>query len=203
VKVEKEFLGRTFDDFLFRPQQGIVESRRKVTLESRLSRRLKLALPIVSANMDSVTEAEMARTLALEGGIGIIHRALPIDVQAQKVREVKRSQGYVIEEPFGLPRSATIREARRIARTHKVTGLLVENEKGSRILAGLLSNRDIPWLGEFDNRRIEDFMTPLERLITAPPDISVEDAERLMFENRIEKLPLTGEDARIQGLITK
>lgn len=203
VKVEREFLGRTFDDFLFRPHRGIVESRKKVTLDSRLSRRLKLALPIISANMDSVTEAEMARTLALEGGIGIIHRALPIDVQAQKVRDVKRSQGYVIEEPFCLPRAATIREARRFTHTHKVTGVLVESEKGSRILAGLLSNRDIPWLGDFDDRPIEDFMTPLERLITAPPDIPVEDAERLMFENRIEKLPLIEEDGRIQGLITK
>lgn len=203
VKVEREFVGRTFDDFLFRPQMGIIESRKNVILDSRLSRRLNLALPIVSANMDSITEAEMATTLALEGGIGIIHRALPIEVQAQKVRDVKRSQGYVIEEPFCLPRSATVREARRFTRTRKVTGLLVESEEGSRKLAGLLSNRDIPWMGDFDDRPIEDFMTPLERLITASPSIPVEDAERLMFENRIEKIPLVEEDGTIQGLITK
>jgi IMP dehydrogenase len=105
---ESEFRGKTYDDFLFRPQHGVVLSRRGVRLGTRLSRRIPLELPVVSANMDSVTEGEMARAMALEGGLGFIHRALPIETQAQEVHRVKRRHGHVVERPLSLPRSATI-----------------------------------------------------------------------------------------------
>jgi IMP dehydrogenase len=201
--LEKEFVGRTYDDFLFRPQAGTVSSRGEIRLGGRLSRRLTLELPVASANMDSVTGARMAKTMALEGGIGIVHRAMTIEAQAGSVGKVKRSYGYRVEQPLSLPRDATIREAREFARNHNVTGLLIEEARGSGVLAGLLSNRDMPWDPALDERKVQDFMTPVERLTTGRPGVTADEAERLLFERRIEKLPLVDEQRRIRGLITK
>jgi len=201
--LESGFVGRTYDDFLFRPQAGVVVSRRAVSLEGRLSRHLRLELPLVSANMDSVTGARMAKAMALEGGIGIVHRAMPIGEQAQHVELVKRSHGYVVEQPLCLPRDATLREAREFTRKHNITGILIEESRGSRVLAGLLSNRDMPWVDGQDDHRVDEFMTPVAELVTGPPDITAEEAERKLFEHRIEKLPLLDSARRIHGLITK
>src|SRR4029453_1274456 len=139
------FRGRTFDDFLFRPRLGRVGSRADARLTSVFSTGIALELPIVSANMDSVTGAAMARTMALEGGIGIVHRALSIEDQAGEVERVKRSHGWIVEDPIRLPRTATLHEARETTRRHGVTGLLIEEKRGSGVLAGLLSKRDMPW----------------------------------------------------------
>lgn len=196
------WIGKTFDDFLFRPQLGVTESRRDIALTSRLSRSLTFELPIVSANMDSVTGWEMAEAMALEGGIGIIHRAMAIDRQADAVRRVKRSYGAVIEEPFRLPRGTSIRDAKTFARRHNIHAILIEESEGSGILAGLLTARDIPWMPELEDRPVDDFMTPFERLHTSPPGTSEEVAERLMFEHRIERLPVVDSERRIRGLIT-
>lgn len=203
VTAEPEFVGKTFDDFLFRPQRGLVGSRKQVDLTLRFSRNYELALPVVSANMDSVTGSSMAKTMALEGGVGIIHRGMTITEQAREITQVKRSHSYIIEKPFCLPRNATIREAQRFIRKHNTTGLLIEETSGSYRLAGLLSNRDMPWSDEQDSRCVDVFMTPFDRLVTAPPTISMSEAERLMFEHRIEKLPLIDSDRTIKGLITK
>ncbi|HET9325598.1 MAG TPA: IMP dehydrogenase [Candidatus Eisenbacteria bacterium] len=203
MPLEPEFIGRTFDDFLFRPRQGVVRSRRSVRLTSRLAKTISLELPIVSANMDSVTTGDMARALALEGGLGFIHRAMPIEAQAAEVAHVKRRHGHVVEEPISLPRDATLAEAREVTRRHRITGILIEEQRGSRVLAGLLSNRDMPWSDEALDRKVEEFMTPLERLHVAPPDVDVREAERILFEHRIEKLPLVDAERRIRGLITK
>jgi IMP dehydrogenase len=197
------FDGRTFDDFLFRPGKGRVGSRRSVRLTGRLTGAIALELPIVSANMDSVTEGPMARALALEGGIGVVHRALPIGEQAAEIERVKRSHGWVVEEPLCLPRGASLREARDVIRRHGITGILIEEERGSRALAGLLSNRDIPWGPGHDAEPVEHFMTPFERLVTGAPGIALEEAERVLYERRIEKLPLVDAARRIRGLITK
>lgn len=201
--LEAAFVGRTYDDFLFRPQAGLVESRRDVSLRTRLSRRLSLELPVASANMDSVTGPGMAKAMALEGGIGFIHRAMTIEAQAEAVRQVKRSHGDVVERPLSLPRDATIREAREFTRKHRITGVLIEETRGSNVLAGLLSNRDMPWREEWEGRRVDEFMTPVERLVTGPPGLRPEAAEQLLFEHRIEKLPLVDADRNIRGLITK
>lgn len=201
--IEPEFVGRTYDDFLFRPQATALGSRRDVSLASRVSRRLTLELPVVSANMDSVTEAPMAVAMALEGGLGVVHRGLPIAAQAAEVARVKRTQGHVVDRPFCLARGSTVREARELARRHNVTGLLVEETSGSGILAGLLSQRDLPWSEAEDHRPVEAFMTPAARLVTGPPDISIEEAARRMFQHRVEKLPLVDGAGRIHGLITK
>lgn len=197
------FQGRTFDDFLVRPGKGRVGSRREVGLAGRFTRGIALELPIVSANMDSVTEAPMARALALEGGIGVVHRALSISEQAAEIERVKRSHGWVVEEPLCLPRSASLREAREVIRRHGITGILIEEERGSRILAGLLSNRDIPWGRGHESEPVERFMTPLARLVTGAPGIALHEAERALYDRRIEKLPLVDRERRIRGLITK
>jgi IMP dehydrogenase len=197
------WIGKTFDDFLMRPQMGINETRQGISLRTSLARSLKLELPIISSNMDSVTGARMAEAIALEGGLGVIHRGQSIERQVTKVTEVKRSYSAVIENPHRLPVGATIREAKRFARQRKITGILIETASGSGILAGLLSNRDIPWTGGINHRKVEDFMTPVEKLHTHSPDIKVEDAEKVLFEKRIERLPLVDNENRIHGLITR
>lgn len=201
--MEREFIGRTFDDFLFRPQRGVVSSRSFVDLTGRLSNHYEISLPIISANMNSVTGSAMAKTVALEGGVGIIHRAMSIMEQAREVTQVKRSHSYIVEKPLCLPRGATVREALLFTRKHNITGILIEERPGSYQLAGLLSNRDMPWSEGMEEHRVEEFMTPADRLVTAEPDISVTEAERILFEKRIEKLPLVCPDGIIQGLITK
>jgi IMP dehydrogenase len=201
--MEKEFVGRTFDDFLFRPQPGVVASRGQVDLTLALSAHHSLSLPIISANMDSVTGSAMAKTMALEGGVGIVHRAMSIADQAREVSQVKRSHGYIVETPLCLPRGATIREARLFTRKHHITGILIAEGPTSLRLAGLLSNRDMPWADDCESRRVEEFMTPADRLVTAAPDITMGEAEKILFEKRIEKLPLVTPDGVIKGLITK
>ncbi len=200
--LDEPFIGRTFADFLFRPQMGVAGSRRQISLESRLSSRLAVGLPIVSANMDTVTELEMAKAMALEGGVGVIHRAMPIDRQADMVRRVKRSHGAVIETPWRLPRGTSVREARSFARRHSINAILIEESEGSGILAGLLTARDMPWFPGTEDRPVDSYMTPFERLVTRPPGISEDEAERLMFEHRVERLPLVDAQRGIRGLIT-
>lgn len=201
--LETEFIGRTYDDFLFRPQPGVAASRLGVSLRTRLSRRLSLELPVAAANMDSVTGTQMARAMAFEGGIGFVHRGMSIAAQADSVARVKRTHGHVVEQPLCLPCGTTIREAREFTAKHNITGILIEETRGSGILVGLLSERDLPWIGDLEDHRVEEFMTPVEKLVTASPNITPEEAERRMFDHRIEKLPLIGADRRIQGLITK
>ncbi len=202
-RIEAGFVGMTFDDFLFRPQLGVNLSRQGIPLTSRLTAKIELELPIVSSNMDSVTGARMAEAMALEGGIGVIHRGQSIARQADKVAEVKRSYSAVIENPHCLPVGTTLGDAVRFARRRKITGILIETAAGSGILAGLLSSRDIPWTGQWQDRRVEEYMTPVERLHTHTPDISVDKAEQVLFDKRIERLPLVDAQNRIHGLITR
>lgn len=204
--LEPGFVGRTYDDFLFRPQRSVVTSRREISLRTRLCASsdggVELELPVVSANMDSVTGPDMAKAMALEGGIGFLHRGMSIDAQAAAVHEVKRTHGFVVEEPIRVSRDAGLAQARETMHRRDVS-VLVETEPGSGVLAGLLTARDIPWFEDADERPVHELMTPVERLITAPPDIGLEEAERMLFEHRIEKLPLVDEEGRIRGLITK
>ena len=201
--LEPEFIGKTYDDFLFRPQLGTLSTRRKASLRTRLTTRLGLDLPVVSANMDSVTGARMAMAMAHEGGLGFIHRAMTIAAQAERVAMVKRTQGHVVEQPWCLPRGSTIRDAREFTRKQHISGILIEEAPGSGILAGLLSRRDLPWGEGSEDRPVDEFMTPVERLVTGAPGITVDEAERRMFAHRIEKLPLVDADRRIRGLITR
>ena len=195
--------GKTFDDFLFRPQKTDSRARRHISVNSLLTAGVALDLPIVSSNMDSVTGAHMARAMAMHGGIGVVHRGMSIARQASEVAVVKRSQSAVIVSPLCLPAGTPIRQARRFARQNGITGILIETASGSNVLAGLLSNRDTPVHGADEDRPVDDFMTPLSRLVTGAPDISTDEAERLMFEHRIERLPLIDGENRIHRLITR
>jgi IMP dehydrogenase len=197
------WIGKTFDDFLFRPQKGVTASRAAVPLSSSLTRAIALELPIISSNMDSVTGGDMAQTMALEGGLGVVHRGQSIERQSDTVARVKRSHSAVIEHPRTLPAGSTIGEARAFARKYKINGILIESSPGSAILAGVLTRRDIPWDRSQDNEIVDRFMTPLAQLKTAGPQVATEEAERIMFDGRIERLPLIDDEQRIHGLITR
>ena len=197
------WIGKTFDDFLFRPQKGVTASRAAVPLSSSLTRAIALELPIISSNMDSVTGGDMAQTMALEGGLGVVHRGQSIERQSDTVARVKRSHSAVIEHPRTLPAGSTIGEARAFARKYKINGILIESSPGSAILAGVLTRRDIPWDRSQDSEIVDRFMTPLAQLKTAGPQVATEEAERIMFDGRIERLPLIDDEQRIHGLITR
>ena len=200
--LEPMFVGKTFDDFLFRPQHSPVRTRREVSLEMPLVPGLDLALPVLGANMDTVVGEEMAKTLALEGGIGFLHRNASIADQAERVRYVKTRHSHVIDRPLLLERTATIAEARQLIRKYNASSFLIEEVKGSGRLAGILSHRDMPLDDASDARPVSEFMTPRQRLVTRPPSVSLEEAERAMFDHRVEKLPLVDEQGRVRGLVT-
>ncbi len=201
-EIEPLFVGRTFDDFLFRPQRSPVRGRRAVDLAMPLVAGLDLALPVLGANMDTVVGEEMAKTLALEGGLGFLHRNCSIEAEASSVRYVKTRHSYVIEHPVMLERTATIADARQAVRKFKASSLLIEEVHGSGTLAGILSHRDMPLDVRSDERPVSDFMTPRQRLVTRPPSVSLEEAERAMFEYRVEKLPLVDGQNSVRGLVT-
>jgi IMP dehydrogenase len=190
-------LGLAFDDVLIVPRRSAVRSRRDVSTGSRFTRRVELAVPIVSANMDTVTESAMAIALARLGAIGVVHRFLPIEREAAEIARVKRFLNYVIDDPYTIAPERTIAEARAEAQRHGVTGLVVAREDGA--LLGVLTARDVR--AEPDERLVGAAMTPRERLVTAPPDVSLEEASRLMHTHRLERLPLVA-DGRLAGLIT-
>jgi IMP dehydrogenase len=200
--LEPLFLGRTFDDFLFRPQHSPVATRRGVDLRMPLVAGLELALPVVGANMDTVVGQEMAKTLALEGGLGFLHRNSSIEEQAQRLRYVKTRHSYVIDRPVVLEKTATLAQARRVIRTNAASGILIEETKGSGLLAGILSHRDMPLDGGGGERLVSEWMTPRARLVTRPPTVAIDEAEQVMFDHRVEKLPLVDEQNRIRGLVT-
>jgi len=191
--------GLTYDDVLLMPKRSAVASRKHVSTSTRLSRSITLNIPIVSANMDTVTEAPMAVAMARQGGIGIIHRFMTIEQEARQVQLVKRAQGAIVEQPYTLPPSATLAEARRLMTEQDVTGLLILDERER--LMGILTARDIRFAND-PTQLIADLMTPQERLITAPAGIDAERARALLNTHKIEKLPLVDDDGRLVGLIT-
>ena len=201
--MDTTWIGKTFDDFLFRPQKGIASTRSDIALTASLTSIIALELPIISSNMDSVTGGKMAEAMALEGGLGVIHRGQSIEKQAATVERVKRSHSAIIDNPLCLPLCATIGEARTFCSEHNINGILIETKPGSNNLAGVLTRRDMPWQIEFDSSSVENFMTPFTELTTAPYEVSIDDADRLMFEGRIERLPLITNERKIQGLITR
>lgn len=201
-ELEPIFYGATFDDFLLRPQHSVVKTRREISLAMPLSRHIKIEVPVVGANMDTVTREKMMQTLSLEGCFGFLDRNCSIEEQVWRVKYVKRQHSFIIENPNRLARTDTIGGAKEIVRSQNVSGLLIEEITGSNVLAGILSHRDILLAGNEDQRPVEEFMTPFKKLITASPKITIDQAEKLMLEHRIEKLPLIDKNRKIKGLIT-
>ncbi len=192
-------VGLTFDDVLLVPRRSGVQSRSQVDTRAPLCRRIEMTIPIISANMDAVTESEMAIEMARAGGIGVIHRFLPIENQVAQVRRVKRAESIVIEEPYTMAPERPIREAVEFMDEHGSAGLLVLDRNGH--LLGLITARDLLFVDDQD-KPVATVMTPRERVVTAPPGISMEEARALLHKHRIEKLPLVDGDGTLHGLIT-
>ena len=191
-------IGLTDDDVLLEPKHSLVRSRKEVDTSTWYTRNIPLNTPIVSSNMDTMTEARMAIAMAELGGIGVIHRFMPIGRQVEELRRVKRYQGHVIEDPYDVRPNETIGAVRVILAQLGVSGLLVTDP--DRHLLGMLTHRDIRFAT--DEKRVSECMTPRERTVTAPPNTSSEEARALLQHHRIEKLPLVDADNQVAGLIT-
>lgn len=188
--------GITFDDVLLEPGYSEVVPS-EVDISTRLTRNIPLNLPVISSPMDTVTESEMAIALAQEGGIGIIHKNMSIEQQAIEVGKVKRSEHGVIVDPVTLPAEATVGEASRIMDERNIGGVPI-TEHGK--LKGIMTRRDLRFLDSKDTR-ISEVMTK-ENLVTAPPETTLEEAQRILRENKVEKLLLVDDEYQLQGLIT-
>lgn len=190
----------TFDDVLIVPgYTEVLPNETDVTVQ--LTPQIKLNIPILSAAMDTVTEARLAIALAREGGMGIIHRNMPPDAQAAEVEKVKRSQSGMIVEPISLSPDAPLRQAEEIMSTYHISGVPITNETGK--LVGILTNRDIRFVEASDyNLPVNQFMTQQDKLITARVGISAKEAKDILQKYRIEKLPLVDENGMLKGLLT-
>jgi IMP dehydrogenase len=193
-------LALTYDDVLLVPCRSSVASRRDVDTSTRLTRDVRLTIPIVSANMDTVTEARMARAMAREGGIGVIHRFMPIEQEAAEVQRVKRP-----EQAVGGRRLHTIAPTRSLGDAmtlmgrHNVNSLLVVGDNDR--LLGIVTSRDVLF-AEDPSQPVERIMTGGEHLVTAPVGTRLEEARRILHEHRLEKLPLVDSTGHLRGLIT-
>ncbi len=189
--------GLTFDDVLLVPAESHVLPN-DVSTRARLTRSIELAIPIVSAAMDTVTEARLAIALAREGGIGILHRNLSIQAQVAEVDKVKRSESGMIVEPVTLPPDAPVRAALELMARYKVSGVPITDDGG--VLVGILTNRDLRFENDVD-QPISALMTA-RNLVTAPMGTTLAEAEEILHRNKIEKLPVVDADGRLRGLIT-
>jgi IMP dehydrogenase len=199
VALDRKFAkeGLTFDDVLLVPAESRVLPN-DVSTRTKLTRTIELAIPVVSAAMDTVTEARLAIALAREGGIGIVHRNLSIEDQVAEVDKVKRSEAGMIVEPVTLPPDALVHDALALMAHYKVSGVPITDAGG--LLVGILTNRDLRF--ETDTaQRVSALMTS-RNLVTAPVGTTLAEAEKILGRNKIEKLPVVDADGRLRGLIT-
>ncbi|MDE6188686.1 MAG: IMP dehydrogenase [Clostridia bacterium] len=194
-KIAKE--GLTFDDVLLIPQYSEVLPY-QVDLSTKLCDKITLNIPLLSASMDTVTECELAIAMAREGGIGIIHKNMSIEAQAEQVDKVKRSENGVITNPFSLGPQNTLEEANNLMRRFKISGVPVTV---SGKLVGIITNRDLRFETDM-SKLIGDCMTTQENLVTAAVGTTLEQAQKILAESRIEKLPLVDKHFNLKGLIT-
>ena len=196
-KFEKE--GLTFDDVLLVPAKSEVLPR-DVSLKVNLTDKIKLNIPIISAGMDTVTEAEMAIAMARQGGIGIIHKNMTPEKQAEQVDKVKRSESGVITNPFFLTPEKQIFEADHLMGKYRISGVPIVNNLDEKKLVGILTNRDLRFIQDY-SIKISDVMTK-ENLVTAPVGTTLAEAEKILQKYKIEKLPLVDDAGVLKGLIT-
>lgn len=189
--------GLTYDDVLLIPNYSDVLPR-EVSIQSKFSRNITLNVPIISAAMDTVTESSMAIAMAQEGGIGVLHKNMTIEQQAAKVRKVKRAESGMIIDPVTLPLSATVGDAKSAMKEYRIGGIPVVDENG--ILKGIVTNRDLRF-EKINSRSILEVMTS-ENLITAPTGTTLPQAEEILQEYKIEKLPVVDRQNKLIGLIT-
>ncbi len=189
--------GLTYDDVLLVPAYSEVLPR-EVSIQSKFTRNIPINVPIVSAAMDTVTESRMAIAMAREGGIGVLHKNMSIEQQALKVRKVKRAESGMIIDPVTLPITAKVRDAKESMREHSIGGIPIVDEDGK--LLGIVTNRDLRFEKNL-NRPIAEVMTS-KNLVTVAEGTSLDDAEDILQENKIEKLPVINKDQKLVGLIT-
>jgi IMP dehydrogenase len=190
------YQGITFDDVLLEPGYSELMPQ-DVDTTSQATSRIALNIPILSAPMDTVTEAELAIALAQEGGLGVIHKNMSVEEQTREVDKVKRSENGIIVDPITLPPDATVGEARTIMRGHNISGVPITV---NGYLRGILTRRDLRFL-ESNDLRIDEVMTK-DNLVTAPADTSLKEADRILTKNKVEKLLLVDDEYRLKGLIT-
>ncbi|MFY9269784.1 MAG: IMP dehydrogenase [Candidatus Manganitrophaceae bacterium] len=188
--------GLTFDDVILIPARSSVMPR-DVNLITQLTRHIEIQVPILSAAMDTVTESRLAIALAREGGIGIIHRAVSVEAQAAEVDRVKKSESGMIVDPITISPDQPLHEALRLMNQYRISGIPVTHHGK---LVGILTNRDIRFETRM-NLKVSEVMTK-DRLITAPEGTTLEDARKILHENRIEKLPVVNDRFELKGLIT-
>ena len=188
--------GLTFDDVLLVPKYSDITSRSQTNLSTKLSRNISINIPFVSANMDTVTESSMAVAMARAGGIGIIHRFLTIEEQANEVLKVKRSGSVMIENPYSISLEKSIKDALDYAEDKEISGLLVVDSNSK--LVGIVTERDLLFANS--NGSISDIMT--KDVVTAKPGVTLDEAKQILHQHRIEKLPIVDDSGIIKGLIT-
>jgi IMP dehydrogenase len=192
-------LGLSYDDVLLVPKYSKVQSRSDVNLRTKLTKTISLNVPLVSANMDTVTEGHMAIAMARQGGIGIIHQFMTIEEQAAQVKHVKRSTSYVIDQPLTIDENKTVEDALQLMEVYGIKGLLVINYE--KKFVGILTQRDVLFETNF-RKLVKEVMTPKDRAVVAPAGTKRTQAKELMHKHKVEKLPLIDADGTIHGLIT-
>lgn len=191
--------GLTFDDVLLMPAESNVLPR-EVSVQTKLSDNITLNIPFISAGMDTVTEAKMAISMARQGGIGIIHKNMSIEEQAEKVDRVKRSESGVITNPFFLLPEHQVFDAEHLMAKFRISGVPIVNNEKDQVLVGILTNRDLRFIEDY-SIKIADVMTS-QNLVTAPVGTTLEEASKILQKHKIEKLPLVDENKVLKGLIT-
>ena len=192
------YQGITFDDVLLEPGYSEVVPK-EVDVRTQLTRGVRINIPVVSSPMDTVTESELAIALAQEGGLGVIHKNLSVAAQTREVDKVKRSENGIIFDPITLPPDETVGKARQIMQQHHISGVPITTGPEKR-LKGILTRRDLKFLADND-QKIAEVMTK-EGLVTAPEHTTLEEAERILTRNKVEKLLLVDDEYRLKGLIT-
>ena len=190
------YQGITFDDVLLEPAYSEVVPR-DVDVRTQLTRSIRMNIPILSSPMDTVTESELAIALAQEGGVGIIHKNMSVERQSREVEKVKRSENGIITDPVTLPPDETVQTARRLMEQHHISGVPITV---NGYLKGILTRRDLKFLTN-NQQKLSEVMTK-DNLVTAPEDTTLEDAERILTANKVEKLLLVDDEYRLKGLIT-
>ncbi|MBO1583205.1 IMP dehydrogenase [Bacillus sp. XF8] len=191
--------GLTFDDVLLVPAKSDVLPR-EVSVKTVLSESLQLNIPLISAGMDTVTEADMAIAMARQGGLGIIHKNMSIEQQAEQVDKVKRSESGVISDPFFLTPDHQVYDAEHLMGKYRISGVPIVNNLEEQKLVGIITNRDMRFIQDY-SIKISDVMTK-EQLITGSVGTTLEEAEKILQKYKIEKLPLVDNNGVLQGLIT-
>jgi IMP dehydrogenase len=191
--------GLTFDDVLLVPAKSEVLPN-QVDLGVKLTDKIQLNIPLISAGMDTVTEAQMAIAIARQGGLGIIHKNMSIEEQAEQVDKVKRSESGVINDPFFLTPTHKVADAEHLMGKYRISGVPIVNNEDEKKLVGILTNRDLRFIQEYSTA-ISDVMTK-ENLVTAPVGTTLQDAEKILQKHKIEKLPLVDDNGVLKGLIT-